>query len=415
VALSLCGQKLLTFRYGASILDVVSGKRDTARTGRVPAIRSSLREFRLARGLSQLQLAKKIGLSRQSLCGLESGRVVPGTDVALRLAVVLGCRIESLFCLNIPPVPLEATIAGSPSALESNSPRVSLAEVNGRWIAHAIDPRRSESLSQAADGLVLPWPQQPGRARAVRIEPLGDMEVVRRRLVVMGCAPALGMLAARLGQEPAGIHISWVQGSSIAALEALGRGEVHVAGLHLCDEATHEFNIPFVRRALPGRAMLFVNFASWEQGIIVRPGNPLGIRGVEDLVHRKIRLIQREPGAGANKLLEQALRAKKVSVGAVRGSGSVALGHMEVAQAIAMGAADAGIAIRSAAAAFGLGFIPLAVERFDLVIPRTLATDPRVERLVDTLGSRTFRRELDTVGGYITHESGQQVGETRSR
>ena len=378
-------------------------------------IRTSLKEFRLARGLSQLQLAKKIGLSRQSLCGLESGRVVPGTDVALRLALVLGCRIESLFCLNIPPAPLEATIAGGPSALESNSPRVSLAEINGQWIAHPIDPRRSESFSQAADGLVIPWPRRRGRGRTVRIEPLGDMDAVRRRLVVMGCAPALGMLAARLGQEPAGIHISWVQGSSMAALDALGRGEVHVAGLHLCDEATREFNIPFVRRALPGRAMLFVNFASWEQGIIVRAGNPLEIRGVEDLVRRRIRLIQREPGAGANKLLEQALRAKKVSPEAMRGSGSVALGHMEVAQAIAMGAADAGIAIRSAAAAFGLGFIPLAVERFDLVIPRTLATDPRVERLVDTLGSRTFRRELDIVGGYITHESGHQVGETRSR
>jgi len=306
-------------------------------------------------------------------------------------------------------------MAVPPSALELTSPRVSLAEINGQWIAHPIDPRRSESFSQAADGLVIPWPRRRGRARTVRIEPLGDLETVRRRLVVMGCAPALGMLAARLGQEPAGIHISWVQGSSMAALEALGRGEVHVAGLHLCDEATHEFNLPFVRRALPGRAMLFVNFASWEQGIIVRPGNPLGIRGVEDLVHGKVRLVQREPGAGANKLLEQALRAKRVSLGAVRGSGSVALGHMEVAQAIAMGAADAGIAIRSAAAAFGLGFIPLAVERFDLVIPRTLATDPRVERLVDTLGSRTFRRELDTVGGYITHESGHQVGETRSR
>jgi molybdate-binding protein len=88
---------------------------------------------------------------------------------------------------------------------------------------------------------------------------------------------------------------------------------------------------------------------------------------------------------------------------------------MEVAQAIAMGVADAGIAIRGAALAFGLGFIPLAVERFDLVIPRTLATDPRIERLVDTLGSLAFRRELDTVGGYITGESGRQVGEIRSR
>jgi molybdate-binding protein len=201
----------------------------------------------------------------------------------------------------------------------------------------------------------------------------------------------------------------------MAALKALGRGEVHVAGLHLWDEATREFNLPFVRRLLPGRAMLFVNFASWEEGIVVRAGNPLGIRGAEDLVHPRIRLIQREPGAGAHKLLEQALRAKRVSPVALRRSGGVALGHMEVAQAIAMGAADAGIAIRGAAVAFGLGFIPLAVERFDLVIPRTLATDPRVERLVDTLGSRTFRRELDIVGGYITHESGHQVGETRSR
>jgi molybdate-binding protein/DNA-binding XRE family transcriptional regulator len=393
---------------------MMSGKRDTEKAVKSPVIRTSLKEFRLARGLSQLQLARKVGLSRQGLCGLESGRVVPGTDVALRLARVLGCRIESLFCLNVPPEPLDATMAEGLRALESNSPRVSLAEISGRLIAHPIDPRRGESFSQAADGLVIPWPKR-GRARAIRIEPLGDMEMVRRRLVVMGCAPALGMLAARLGQEPAGIHISWVQGSSMAALKALGRGEVHVAGLHLCDEATQEFNIPFVRRALPGCAMLFVNFASWEQGIIVRAGNPLGIRGAEDLIRRKVRLIQREPGAGANKLLEQALRAKKVPPESVRGSGCVALGHMEVAQAIAMGAADAGIAIRGAAAAFGLGFIPLAVERFDLVIPRTLATDARVERLVDMLGGRTFRRELDTVGGYITHESGQQVGEIRAR
>ena len=341
--------------------------------------------------------------------------MVPGTDVALRLAEALGCRIEALFCLNVPPAPLEATLSAARSARESSSLRVSLADVNGRLVAHPIDPRRSESLFQAADGLVVPGPRRRGSARTVRIEPLGDMETVRRRLVVMGCAPALGMLAARLGQEPSGIHISWVQGSSMAALEALGRGEVHIAGLHLCDEATREFNLPFVRRALPGRAMLFVNFASWEQGIVVGAGNPLRIRGVEDLAHRNVRLVQREPGAGAHKLLEQALRAKKVPPGAVRSSGGVALGHMEVAQAIAMGAADAGIAIRSAAAAFGLGFIPLAVERFDLVIPRALATDARVERLVDTLGSTTFRRELDTVGGYITHESGHQVGETRSR
>jgi molybdate-binding protein len=293
-----------------------------------------------------------------------------------------------------------------------------LAEINGRWVAHSIDAQRNVSFSQAADGLMVPSLRRGRRARKVQkvqIEPLGDLQAARHRLVVMGCAPALGMLAARLGKEPAGIHISWVQGSSMAALKALGRGEVHVAGLHLCDEETREFNIPFVRRALPGHAMLFVNFASWEQGIVVAAGNPLRIRGVEDLMHPKVRLVQREPGAGAHKLLEQALRAKRVSPGTLRARGGIAFGHMEVARAIAMGTADAGIAFQGAALAFGLGFIPLAVERFDLVIPRALATDPRVERLVDTLGSRAFRRELDTVGGYVTHESGQQVGDTQSR
>jgi putative molybdopterin biosynthesis protein len=393
----------------------MSSQPDTAKKREPPAIRTSLRKFRLARGLSQLELAKKGGISRQSLCGLESGRVVPGTDVALRLAQALDCRLESLFCLNVAPAPLEATIAAGPSVLESNGSRVSLAQINGRWVAHHIDPQRNESLSQAADGLVKPSRQRVGRRRTVQVEPLGDLEVARGRLVVMGCAPALGMLAARLGREPAGIQISWVQGSSMAALKALARSEVHVAGLHLCDEATQEFNVPFVRRALPDRAMLFVNFASWEQGIVVAAGNPLRIRGPEDLVHPKIRLVQREPGAGAHRLLEHALRAKRVPLDAVRTVGRVAFGHMEVAQAIAMGVADAGIAIRGAALAFGLGFIPLAVERFDLVIPRTLATDPRIERLVDTLGSIAFRRELDTVGGYITGESGRQVGEIRSR
>jgi molybdate-binding protein/transcriptional regulator with XRE-family HTH domain len=393
----------------------MAGQRDTAKKRTAPAIRSSLRKFRLARGLSQLELAKKAGLSRQSLSALESGRVVPGTDVALRLAQALDCRLESLFCLNVAPAVLEAKIASAPSVLETSGSRVSLAEINGRWVAHPIDPQRNESLSQAADGLVMPSRQRVGRRRTVQVEPLGDLEVARERLVVIGCAPALGMLAARLGREPAGIQISWVQGSSMAALKALARNEVHVAGLHLCDEATQEFNVPFVRRALPDRAMLFVNFASWEQGIVVAAGNPLKIRSPEDLANPKIGLVQREPGAGAHRLLEQTLRAKRVPPSAVRSVGRVAFGHMEVAQAIAMGMADAGIAIRGAALAFGLGFIPLAVERFDLVIPRTLAADPRIERLVDTLGSIAFRRELDTVGGYITGESGRQVGEIRSR
>jgi putative molybdopterin biosynthesis protein len=161
--------------------------------------------------------------------------------------------------------------------------------------------------------------------------------------------------------------------------------------------------------------MLMVNFASWEQGLVVAPGNPLRIRGVQDLLRPKLRFLKREPGAGAHKLLEQMLRSVGARVQDLRDPGRVALGHMEVAEAVAMGASDAGISIRSAALAYGLDFVPLATERFDLVIPRTLATDPRVERVVDTLASRGFRRELESVGGYATRETGQQVAALRGR
>ena len=375
-------------------------------------VTSSLREFRLARRLSQLELAKRVGISRQAFCSIEAGTSVPGTDVALRLSQALGVRVDSLFQLQEATRELEATLATTADVLPSGeSSRVVLAEVDGRWVAHPIASTDRDSLARAADGLAS-GPRRKGN-RAVRVEALGDFEAARHRLVVMGCAPALGLLAARLGGEPAGVRLSWIQGPSAAALRALGRGEVHVAGIHLLDEASGEYNVPFVRRQFPDRRMLLVNLASWEQGMVVAPGNPLKIRAAADLLRPKVRFVAREPGAGAHKLLERALRSQSARLSDMKGQARTASGHMEVAEAIALGAADAGIAIRGAALAYGLDFIPLAQERFDLVIPRDLATDPRIERLVDTLGSRTFRRELDSVGGYLTSTSGQQVGDSR--
>jgi len=366
----------------------------------------SLREFRLARKLSQLELAKRAGISRQAFCAIEAGSAVPGTDVALRLAQALGVRVETLFRLEDAPRVLEATLAATSDVPAHETSRVVLAEIDGRWVAHPIDPRGHDSLARAADGLA----SAPGgkKSRSVQVEPLGDLESARQQLVVMGCAPALGLLAARLGGGPAGVRLSWIQGPSTAALEALGRGEVHVAGIHLLDEASGQYNGPVARRHFPDRGMLLINLASWEQGIVVAPGNPLKIRSATDLLRPRVRFVAREPGAGAHKLLERVLRGERSGRATPKGQGPAARGHLEVAEAIALGAADAGIAIRGAAIAYGLDFVPLAEERFDLVIPRESATDPRVERLVDTLGSRAFRRELDSVGGYLTSASGHQ-------
>ena len=187
---------------------------------------------------------------------------------------------------------------------------------------------------------------------------------------------------------------------------------VHLAGVHLFDETTGRYNEPWVQRHFPDRRMLLVNLVTWEQGLVVAPGNPLNIRTVADLLRPNIRFVSREAGAGAQKLLERLARAQGVPLGPGPATAPIATGHLEVAEAISLGAADAGIAIHSAALAFGLDFVPLAEERFDLVIPSELANDARVERAVDMLARRAFRRELDSLGGYLTDQTGHQVGST---
>lgn len=343
---------------------------------------TTLKSARLKHGLTQQGLAERVGISRQSLNALEAGRSVPGTDVALALAHVLEERVERLFSLADESAVTTAFAGRRPT----RGARVALAEVDGRWIAHAVD--RLDGLS--ADGVT----------RGGQVQPFDGLDRAKRRLVVMGCAPALSVLSSRLG-DAHDVPLTWVRGSSGAALSALRRGEVHVAGIHF------EQNAGEVRRHFPGEAMLVVNLVTWEQGLVLGKGNPLRIRKLGDALKPRVRWVRREPDSGAERLLRA-----QAQLGAPAVSGAVMTGHLEVAQCIALGAADAGIAIRAAAIAFELPFIPLAEERFDLVFPARLAGDDRLERLVDTVAGSPFKRELGALGGYQTSRSGQstQVG-----
>ncbi|HEY8208441.1 MAG TPA: substrate-binding domain-containing protein [Myxococcaceae bacterium] len=355
---------------------------------------NGLRRARLDQELTQQELAERAGISRQSLNALEGGRAVPGTDVALRLSRALGRRVESLFSLAGGPS-VHAEIAGE---APNEGGRLALAEIDGRWVARALGP----DDPAAADGLM----------RRGQVKPLGVLDRARKRLVVMGCAPVLGVLASRLGHDAA-LPVSWVRGSSGAALNALERREVHVAGIHLRDEATGSQNVSHVQGRFPEQPMLVVNLVSWEQGIVVAPGNPLRLRKAADLLRPGLRLVRREADSGAEKLLAVAVERGGGPL-APAAVGQIAAGHLEVAQRVSLGAADAGIAIRAAALAFKLPFIALAQERFDLVIPRRLATDARVERLVETLSEPAFKRELGALGGYGSALTGEQISLTGS-
>lgn len=359
-----------------------------------------LRARREARGLSQVALADAADLSRQSVGAIEAGRTTPAVDVALRLARALDCTVEDLFGEASP-----AHLAVEPAAPTRG--RVALAFIAGRWVAH---PLHEEGLRISADALIVPAPARraAGSSRRAHADPVRPLAEARDNLVLMGCAPALGLLADRLNARPGPGRFLWLPRASTAALDALARGHAHVAGVHLIDERSGEANLPDVRRHAGPGATIVTALARWQVGLVAPAGNPRKLRGPADLGRRGLRVVTREPGAGARRLLDRELRR----VG-VRPARSVpARGHLEVAQAIALGVGDVGVATHDAAAAFGLHFIPLTEERYDLAIPQPLHDDPRVHRLLDTLTAAAFRREL-TALGYDVSCSGDRIAEVQ--
>jgi molybdate-binding protein/DNA-binding XRE family transcriptional regulator len=328
-------------------------------------LRSRIREVRAGAGRRQQELAAAAGISRQTLSSIEAGRTAPSTEVALRLSRALGVAVEDLFELAAPRE--SVTLAGP------RGRRVAVAEVRGRLVAHALPP---ESFA-AADALL---------GKGNRVEPLRDD--LRAPLLVLGCDPALGLLVSRVAAR--GVRMTWLHAPSEDALRSLARGEAHVAGLHLRDTAGA------IRAAVPQAAR--VGLARWELGLAVAKSNPLGIRGVRDL-HR-VRIVNRERGAGARGLLDRLLRDARVPPSRVRGYDRIASGHLAVALAVALGAADAGVTTRAAALAHELSFVPLSDELFELAIPDDLLADLRVGRLLEALDAAPFRRELAALPGY---------------
>ena len=193
----------------------------------------------------------------------------------------------------------------------------------------------------------------------------------------------------------------------MAALQAMQRGEVHVAGLHLFDPITGESNLPFLRRSLKGSGYEVVTFATWEEGFLVRAGNPKSIHTVADLAEPSVTLVNREEGSGARLLLDQRLRAAGIAPTQVQGYDRILPTHLDVARAVAGHQADVSIGVRSAARYFGLDFVPLQAARYDLVVPKPyLKSHPTLAHLFETLASRAFRSEIDALGGYDTGEMG---------
>ena len=376
---------------------------------------NSLRSLRMAKGLSQGQLAEGALVTRQAVCAIEADQYLPTTAVALRFASVLGCHVEDIFSLKTTGELIEGDWVWPAVEVSAIQPRtrVKVAKIENRFVVRPV-AALGEILNYTvpADGLIIGKGGSGTRTaktdRRVRVRLLRERQIVEREIAVAGCDPAINLASEYLHRhKDTSTVVGWSMGSA-AALDALKRQEVHMAGLHILDAKTGESNLPYLRRHLQGDDYIVVTFAAWEEGLLVRAGNPKRIRGVEDLVRSDVLLVNREEGAAARMLLDQRLVASGIKPTTLRGYGSFVSSHFEVARYVAEGQADTGIGVRSAAQIFGLNFIPLQQARYDLVLPkRYLASHPGLSHLLDAIASRQFRTEVEALGGYDMTETGK--------
>ncbi len=261
-----------------------------------------------------------------------------------------------------------------------------------------------------ADGFVRVPPLVEGidAGEEVAVELLRPIAEIEGTIVASGSHDlTLGVLDDLLRGACPGSRLVTNSVGSLAGLLALGRGEAHVAASHLLDVASGTYNLPDVERLLEGVPVMVVNLVVREQGLLVAAGNPLGIGGVRDLTRAGLRYVNRQSGAGTRVLLDFMLERDGIDPEAIAGHERCELTHMAVAIAVRSGLADAGMGVRSAAAALGLGFVPLEREDYDLVLRADFARSAAGRALLGVVRSAGFAAAVSCLPGYDTRRSGE--------
>jgi putative molybdopterin biosynthesis protein len=187
---------------------------------------------------------------------------------------------------------------------------------------------------------------------------------------------------------------------SQGGLVALRRGEAHLAGSHLLDPNTGEYNISYIRQYLPGIPVKLVALVRREQGLLVKRGNPKGIKDLQDLTRSEIRYVNRQRGAGTRVLLDYHLKSLAIDSERIVGYTQEEYTHLGVAAAVVSGRADCGLGIAAAAQALDLDFIPLFQERYDLVMPEMFAQSDLLAPVFELLKDAQFRKAVSQLTGY---------------
>ena len=340
---------------------------------------------------------------------------VPGYPVSAALTGEI--FVEPLLSLWLGRPPLERPAIEAGISRQVLSPigddeflRVTVGRVGDRIVATPLG-RGAGAISTLvrADGIVrIPrFSEGLEAGESVTVRLYRSLDSIERSIVAIGSHDlTLDLLAQFIAERVPGMRLTSANVGSLGGLVALRRGEAHFAGSHLLDPGSGEYNRAYVKRYLPGRDVLLVTLVEREQGFMVPAGNPAGLSGWNDLLRDDVRFVNRQRGAGTRVLLDYELGKREIAPESVPGYDRQEFTHLAVAAAIASGTADYGLGIRAAATALDLGFVPLAHEQYDLVIPREHYESELLVPLLDLLSDAVFQASVAAMPGYRVDRMG---------
>jgi len=246
--------------------------------------------------------------------------------------------------------------------------------------------------------------------KSVNINLLRPKEDLHNSIVIIGSHdPLIDELSDLLRMKNKSLSIGSAHVGSMSGLIAIRKGEAHIAGTHLLDEETGEYNIPFVKKIIPDGGVRLIECVRRTQGLILQKGNPKKISDVKDLINDGVRYVNRQKGSGTRILFDYLCRQNDTDTGKIYGYDREEYTHTSVAALIAAGSADAGMGIFSAAKIYDLDFIPVCDEQYDLLIPDHAWELPIVQKVIEILKTNEFKDRLIKLGGYKTENPGKII------
>jgi len=290
--------------------------------------------------------------------------------------------------------------------------RMSVGLVNGRYIANPLTRGAGVTMSLVrADGLLVISANSMGyeQDETVELELYRPENEMRYNLLAAGSHDlVIDLLATTLKERNPVMNLTSAHLGSMGGIAAIGRGQAHLAGVHLFDPETASYNVPYIKKILPEQKLHLVNLVYRMQGWIVPKGNPDRVETVQQLAENNLSFVNRQRGAGTRLLFDYLLQEAAISPDRIYGYAREEHTHLNVAAAVAAGTAQVGLGILPAAKAFDLDFIPLVEERYDLLMSDSFYTSPEAAALFEIIRDPVFRDKVEAMGGYSMRDAGKK-------